>query len=187
MSATITTAAPPSEQEIRSLVTARMDAPEGSSGTTGGNLRDDLRHLIDDAGQWLRYPAWYVLEAVPADAGPEDPTAEDPNAFPPPAWRNLRPSEAERLRALIAEAAGRADTFDAFKQPNRLMVAMANIALPVLLDRHGGFATWTDDEFTAIARRYGCTVAVTMERTKNGRWEARLKRGKPRKAAPSDS
>jgi len=73
-----------------------------------------------------------------------------------------------------------ADTFDPFKSPSRLMVAMANVALPVLLNRQGGFVTWTDDEWETLAEQYGGTVAVQMERAKDGRWQARLVRGKPR-------
>jgi hypothetical protein len=74
-----------------------------------------------------------------------------------------------------------ADAFDPFKSPSRLLVAMANVALPVMIARQGGFVTWTDEEWQAIADQYGGTVAVQMERTKDGRWEARLRRGKPRK------
>ena len=77
------------------------------------------------------------------------------------------------------------DVFDPFKSPDRRLVAMANIALPVLIARQGGFVSWTDDEWHALAAQYGGTVAVQMQRTKDGRWEARLSRAKPKPTKPA--
>lgn len=69
--------------------------------------------------------------------------------------------------------------FNPLKQPDRRFLALAGAALPVLLERAGGFATFTLDEFEAIQRRYGGKVSVHLERSKDGVFRAQLAPGKP--------
>ena len=64
------------------------------------------------------------------------------------------------------------------KQPDRRFMALAGAALPVLLERAGGFATFTLGEFEAIQRRYGGKVSVHLERSKDGVFRAQLVPGK---------
>jgi hypothetical protein len=64
------------------------------------------------------------------------------------------------------------------KQPDRAFMALAGAAMPVLLDRVGGFATFTIEEFEAVERRYGGKVSVRMTRTKDGVFKAQLVPGK---------
>ena len=64
--------------------------------------------------------------------------------------------------------------FNPFKQSDRRFMALAGAALPVLLDRAGGFATFTLDEFEAVQRRYGGKVSVQLERSKDGVYRAQL-------------
>jgi hypothetical protein len=96
----------PTEAEVRHLITARIEAPEGSSGDPGGDLRNSLRGVIHDAGQWVRHPAWYSLDVTPDDAGTE--WNEQDLDGDPPLWIELRRSEARRLRDLLREAEERA-------------------------------------------------------------------------------
>lgn len=71
--------------------------------------------------------------------------------------------------------------FNPMKSPSRRSLAMAGIAVPILLDRLGGSATWTDDEWDALNARYDDAVTFAMSRTQEGRWEARLVKGKRNK------
>jgi hypothetical protein len=56
----------------------------------------------------------------------------------------------------------------------RRTLALAGAALPVLLDRVGGFATFTLSEFEAVQRRYGGKVSVQLERSKDGVFRVQL-------------
>lgn len=66
------------------------------------------------------------------------------------------------------------------KQPDRRFMALAGATLPVLLDRTGGFATFTLDEFEAVQRRYGGEVSVQLERSKDGVFRVQLVPAKPK-------
>jgi hypothetical protein len=73
------------------------------------------------------------------------------------------------------------DVLNPLKQPgSRRSLAMAGITVPVLLDRLGGYVTWTDDEWEALNARYDGAATFQLTRTKDGRWEARLVKGKPK-------
>jgi hypothetical protein len=42
----------------------------------------------------------------------------------------------------------------------------------------GGCVTWRAEEIDALKERYGGNVRFSLSRTKDGRWEARLIKGK---------
>ena len=67
------------------------------------------------------------------------------------------------------------------KQPDRAFMALAGAAMPVLLDRVGGSATFTLEEFEAVERRYGGRVTVKITRTKDGVFKAQLAAAQPKK------
>jgi hypothetical protein len=104
--ATATVQRPPTDGEVRAIVEARLDAPEGRSGTRPGPVRGDITALIEDVAQWLMHPAWYTLEANAYDAGPE--IAPRDTDGHPPLWMDLRTSEARRLEQLVEDAIERA-------------------------------------------------------------------------------
>jgi len=57
---------------------------------------------------------------------------------------------------------------------------MAYFVSTVLLERLGGFVTFTDAEWEQLNDRYGGRVTFSTARTKDGRWEVRLVKAKPR-------
>jgi len=71
--------------------------------------------------------------------------------------------------------------FNPMKSPSPRSLAMAGVAVPVLLDRLGGSATWTDTEWIELNARFDDAVSCSIARTAEGRWEARLVQGKRKK------
>lgn len=64
--------------------------------------------------------------------------------------------------------------FNPMAQPDKRFMALAGAALPVLLERAGGSATFSQADFDEVNRRYGGRVAVHLERTSNGDFRAWL-------------
>jgi hypothetical protein len=85
----------PTEQDIRASLDAFLEA---SSPMSVGTMRDALREAIRDVGDALDCAAFTALGSVD-DAGDDAPDS---------LWRDLRRSEARRLRDLVTDAIGAA-------------------------------------------------------------------------------
>ena len=59
-------------------------------------------------------------------------------------------------------------------QPDKRFMALAGTALPVLIERAGGFVRFTLEEFEAVQGRYGGKVSVMLERAPDGVFTATL-------------
>lgn len=81
----------PTEQEVRASLVAFLEA---SSPMSVGTMRDALRCAIRDVGDALDCAAFTALESE-YDAGDDAPDS---------LWRDLRRSEARRLRELVTGA-----------------------------------------------------------------------------------
>lgn len=81
----------PTEQEVREALGAFLEA---SSPMSVGTMRDALREAIRDVGDALDCAAFTAL-------GSEDDVGDD---APDSLWRDLRRTEARRLRELVTDA-----------------------------------------------------------------------------------
>ena len=81
----------PTEQDVRASLEAFLEA---SSPTSVGTMRDALREAIRDVGDALDCAAYTALESGD-DVGDDAPDS---------LWRDLRRSEARRLRELVTGA-----------------------------------------------------------------------------------
>ena len=70
----------------------------------------------------------------------------------------------QRLQAGLGWSQGGRDCpmKDPFKRPGERLSVIANFALPILLDRAGGEATVSVEEFTALRERFGGAVGVLV-------------------------
>ena len=57
---------------------------------------------------------------------------------------------------------------DPFERRQDPMILIANAALPVLLDRLGGSATITDEDFAALEAKYGGHMGVRATKDREG-------------------
>lgn len=104
---TTTTTRPVTAEEIRAAVQYRMDSDEGVNGSDDG-FRADIRALVEAASDWIRDPAWTVIESPDSRGDRVDPSPNDPDAIGSPWSYDMRPSEARRLLALTAGVVERA-------------------------------------------------------------------------------
>lgn len=63
---------------------------------------------------------------------------------------------------------------DPFKRPGDRMVAIANVAVPVLVDRAGGSVTITTEEFDELRSRFGGAVGVKAVEIEPGTYRLEL-------------
>jgi hypothetical protein len=74
---------------------------------------------------------------------------------------------------------------DPFERPGDRMVKVANVALPVLVDRLGGTVTVTAAELVALGERHGGAVGVKVDELEPGRYRLTLVPVAPRPERPA--
>jgi hypothetical protein len=73
---------------------------------------------------------------------------------------------------------------DPFEQKGALMVAIAEVAVPVLPDKLGGTITVTEADLTSLGERLGGTPGVKAREVEPGIYRCELVTVQPRPAGP---